>query len=221
MTQEEITNIFIKTMQAHADPRPYDWWIFWVAVASAVVSVVITSFIYCRQSAILKQQNRIALFEKRHALIQIVDMLTNNVGMLSIKYSVIKAQKISYDQETDYRELLRDVGAPVVPAYAYLESMQAPMIENSRKFVLNNLRMIEYIFELDTCGDIELQQIIDGFNEVCEKFRSAKEISIIHEVLCNFLEVLTKTLLIKKMQSQLAIHGKTQSRVSPSTTPQN
>ncbi len=59
----------IQAIQEHASPRLYDWLILVVALLAIVISGLAAYFAYRlnqKQSAILEQQNRIALFDKRH-----------------------------------------------------------------------------------------------------------------------------------------------------------
>ena len=89
MTQEEIASIFIQTMQAHAEPRDYDWSIFLVAIAGVIASLAVAYFAFQlnkkqiaiaitqseiskeqtaiakKQSEIMEQQNNIALLKYR------------------------------------------------------------------------------------------------------------------------------------------------------------
>lgn len=93
MTQEEIVNKFIQTMQAHAEPRDYDWAILLVAIASIAVSgyaIWFTRRIYKkqtkiseRQTEIAAQQNKIALFEKRYEVYSIYSTIKNTAELFN------------------------------------------------------------------------------------------------------------------------------------------
>ena len=65
--------------------RNYDNHILYVAVASAIVTTLVTAFIYYRQSAILKQQNNIALFEKRYELYSFIQRVARNTKLIYIE----------------------------------------------------------------------------------------------------------------------------------------
>ena len=85
-----LSEDIVAAIEAHAFPTYFDW----IILASSLFAMVLTFIIYKRQTDIMEQQNRIALFEKRYQCYKAIQPLIN-VGIKYNKYTSEKYNKFS------------------------------------------------------------------------------------------------------------------------------
>ncbi len=150
LTHEEIANIFIQTMQAHADARPYDWAMYYVGLGGIIASLVVAYYAYQlnkQQYETLQQQNRIALFKERFKVYKWYKQLYKNIVEEVPKLEVKKFGK-TMDRKNFIKAFFSKLEESTDKA---ILSKNFSTIEVKKQFLAleEKLDTIEYLFVLD------------------------------------------------------------------------
>ncbi len=82
----------VGAINSHAEVRPYDWLLLSVTLFGVLLSFIVL----WRQTGIMKQQNKIALFEKRYKYFSIYRQLSLNISILDEVFEKINNSDKDY-----------------------------------------------------------------------------------------------------------------------------